>query len=130
MNSVEYTATEIQSMVRNMDDSKKKHRRLKDSDPAEYIKKLTEENEILHYNYPSIFAVHAEDKLDATFFYMLDKKRKIEKGDLTEDQASIEVGQKLFKTWVEPITQGRPAEKSESYEEYYKRTTAGGAGSK
>ena len=44
MNSVEYTATEIQSMVRNMDDSKKKHRRLKESDPAEYIKKLTDEN--------------------------------------------------------------------------------------
>ena len=126
MNSVEYTATEIQSMVRNMDDSKKTHRRLKESDPAEYIKKLTEENEILHFNYPSIFTVHAEDKLDATFFYMLDKKRRIEKGELTEDQASIEVGQKLFKTWVEPITQGRPTEKTESYEQYYKRTTSGG----
>ena len=121
MNDKDYPATEIQSLVRDMDDSKKKHRRLKTSNPEEYIKKLTEENQILHFNYPSIFAVHADDKLDAPFFYMLDKKRKIEKGDLTEDQASIEVGQKLFKTWVEPITQGRPTEKIESYEEYYKQ---------
>lgn len=125
MNSIEYTATEIQSMVRNMDDSKKKHRRLKQSDPVEYMKKLTEENQILHFNYPSIFTVHADDKLDATFFYMLDKKRRIEKGEITEDQASIEVGKKLFKTWVEPITGGTPSEKTESYEEYYKRTTSG-----
>ena len=126
MNSVEYTATEIQAMVRNMDDSKKRHRRLKTTDPAEYIKKLTEENITLHFNYPSIFDLHSEDKLDSTFFYMLDKKRKIEKGEITEDQASIEVGKKLFKTWVEPVTQGRPTEKMESYDEYYKRTTRGG----
>jgi hypothetical protein len=131
MNSIEYTATEIQSMVRNMDDSKKTHRRLRESNREEYLKKLTDENPILHFNYPSIFDLHADDKLDETFFYMLEKKRKIEKGEITEDQASIEVGKKLFKTWVEPVTQGRPVEKMESYEEYYKRTTSGaGAGRK
>lgn len=126
MNSIEYSATEIQAMVRNMDDSKKKHTHLRESNRREeYIKKLTEENVTLHFNYPSIFDLHADDKLDETFFYMLDKKRKIEKGEITEDQASIEVGKKLFKTWVEPVTQGRPVEKMESYEEYYKRTTSG-----
>jgi len=130
MNSIEYSATEIQAMVRNMDDSKRKHRRLRESNREEYIKKLTEENATLHFNYPSIFDLHADDKLDSTFFYMLDKKRKIEKGEITEDQASIEVGKKLFKTWVEPVTQGRPTEKMESYEAYYKRTVSGGSGSK
>jgi hypothetical protein len=124
MNSIEYTATEIQSMVRNMDDSKKKYRQLRESDREEYLKKLTEENQILHFNYPSIFDLHADDKLDATFFYMLDQKRKIEKGLVTEDQASIEVGKKLFSTWVEPVTRGSVVPKSESYEEYYKRTTS------
>lgn len=125
MNSIEYTATEIQAMVRNMDDSKKKHKRLRESNREQYIEKLTEENPTLHFNYPSIFDLHADDKLDETFFYMLDKKRKIEKGEITEDQASIEVGKKLFKTWVEPVTQGRSVEKMESYDEYYKRTSAG-----
>ena len=123
MNDVQYTATEIQAMVRNMDDSKERHRALKTTDVELYVKKLTEENTILHFNYPSIFSLHAEDKLDGTFFYMLDQKRKIERGDLTEDQASIDVGKKLFGTWVEPVTRGRPVEKMESYADYYKRTS-------
>jgi hypothetical protein len=122
MNDVQYTATEIQAMVRNMDDSKDRHRALKATDVELYVKKLTEENTILHFNYPSIFSLHAEDKLDGTFFYMLDQKRKIERGELTEDQASVDVGKKLFGTWVEPVTQGRPSEKMETYAEYYKRT--------
>ena len=122
MNDVQYTATEIQAMVRNMDDSKDRHRALKGSDVELYVKKLTEVNPILHFNFPSIFSLHAEDKLDGTFFYMLDQKRKIERGELTEDQASVDVGKKLFGTWVEPVTQGRPVEKMESYVEYYKRT--------
>ena len=122
MNDTQYTATEIQALVRNMDDSKARHRRLKESDVEQYVQKLTEENPILHFNFPSVFSLHAEDKLDGTFFYMLEQKRKIESGRLTEDQASIDVGKKLFSTWVEPVTQGRPAEKMESYNEYYKRT--------
>jgi hypothetical protein len=126
MNSIEYTATEIQSMVRNMDDSKAKYMELRESNREEYLKKLTEENQVLHFNYPSIFDLHADDKLDATFFYMLDQKRKIEKGFITEDQASIEVGKKLFNTWVEPVTRGRQPETAniETYEQYYKRTTS------
>ena len=117
MNTVLYTATEIQAMVRNMDESKKKHKRLP---PEEYLQKLIDENQILHFNYPSIFSLHAEDKLDATFFYMLNQKRRIEKGELTEDDASKEVGNRLYHRWVEPaITQtAKPAEVS--YEDYYK----------
>jgi len=126
MNSIEYTATEIQSMVRNMDDSKAKYKGLRESNREEYLKKLTDENQTLHFNYPSIFDLHADDKLDATFFYMLDQKRKIEKGIMTEDQATIEVGKKLFNTWVEPVTRGRQPDTAtiETYEQYYKRTTS------
>ena len=123
MNDVQYTATEIQALVRNMDDSKERHRALKATNVELYVQKLTEENTILHFNYPSIFSLHAEDKLDGTFFYMLDQKRKIERGDITEDQASIDVGKKLFGTWVEPVTQGRAVEKTETYAEYYSRTS-------
>ena len=122
MNDTQYTATEIQSMVRNMDDSKERHRGLKTTNVETYVKKLTEENQILHFNFPSIFSLHAEDKLDGTFFYMLEQKRKIETGEITEDQASVDVGKKLFSRWVEPVTQGRPVPQSESYSEFYKRT--------
>jgi hypothetical protein len=53
---------------------------------------------------------------------MLEQKRKIEAGVLTEDQASVDVGKKLFARWVEPVTQGRPVPQCESYSEFYKRT--------
>lgn len=116
-----HNATEIQSMVRDMDDSKKKHAALKTSNPPEYIKTLIAENHTLHFNYPSIFLLHLEDKLDATFFYMLNQKRRVERGEITEDEASKEVGKKLYGRWVEPLTRHEPVQKEESYEEYYKR---------
>jgi len=116
-----HNATEIQSMVRDMDDSKKKHAALKTSNPPEYIKTMIAENHTLHFNYPSIFLLHLEDKLDATFFYMLNQKRRVEKGEITEDEASKEVGKKLYGRWVEPLTRHEPVQKEESYEEYYKR---------
>lgn len=122
MNDIFYNATEIQSMVRNMDDSKRKYRHLKDSDTEEYTKKLIEENQTLHFNYPSIFLLHAQDKLDATFFYMLNQKRRVEKGEISEDQASREVGMRLYNRWVAPSVEGTTAHREESYEEYYKRT--------
>lgn len=123
MDDKDYQATEIQSLVRNMDDSKKTHKALKTRDPAAYMAKLTEENQILHYNYPTIFVKHAADELDATFFYMLNQKRRVERGEITEDQASIEVGKRLHTRWVAPLVAGStPAAKEETYEEYYKRT--------
>jgi hypothetical protein len=121
MNDKDYPATEIQSLVRDMDDSKKKHNALKTTDKAKYLEKLTEENQTLHFNYPSIFELHANDKLDATFFYMLNQKRRIERGEITEDQATKEVGKKLADRWVAPVLSNTAVQKEESYEEYYKR---------
>jgi hypothetical protein len=121
MNDKDYPATEIQSLVRDMDDSKKKHKALKTTDKAKYLEKLTEENQTLHFNYPSIFELHVDDKLDATFFYMLNQKRRIERGEITEDQATKEVGKKLADRWVTPVLSNTAVQKEESYEEYYKR---------
>ena len=121
MNDKDYPATEIQSLVRDMDDSKKKHKALKTTDKAKYLEKLTEENQTLHFNYPSIFELHVDDKLDATFFYMLNQKRRIERGEITEDQATKEVGKKLADRWVTPVLRNTAVQKEESYEEYYKR---------
>jgi hypothetical protein len=121
MNDKDYPATEIQSLVRDMDDSKKKHKALKTTDKTKYLEKLTEENQTLHFNYPSIFELHVDDKLDATFFYMLNQKRRIERGEITEDQATKEVGKKLADRWVTPVLSNTAVQKEESYEEYYKR---------
>jgi len=121
MNDKDYPATEIQSLVRDMDDSKKKHKALKTTDKAKYLEKLTEENQTLHFNYPSIFELHVDDKLDATFFYMLNQKRRIERGEITEEQATKEVGKKLADRWIAPVLSNTAVQKEESYEEYYKR---------
>ena len=115
-----HTATEIQAMVRNMDVSKDKYKDLKYTDPERYLSILREENAVLVEYYPAIFTLHADDKLDDTFFYMLAEKRKMEKGDTTEDEASIRVGQKLFNKWVAPIVNGTTTPTNQSYSEYYK----------
>jgi uncharacterized short protein YbdD (DUF466 family) len=60
-------------------------------------------------------------KLDQTFFEMLQLKRKMEKGEMTEDEASIIVGQKLFNKYVDPVIKNQPAPPTLSYEAYYKQ---------
>ncbi len=115
-----HTATEIQAMVRNMDVSKDKYKELKYNDPEKYLSILREENDVLVEYYPAVFTLHADDKLDETFFYMLAEKRKMEKGDTTEDEASVRVGQKLFNKWVAPIVNGTTTPTNQSYSEYYK----------
>jgi hypothetical protein len=115
-----HTATQIQAMVRNMDASKEKFKRLQREDPEQYLESLKGENTTLFENYPAVFALHADDKLDETFFYMLQEKRKMEKGQTTEDDASVRVGQKLFNRWVAPIVNGTAAPESLSYAQYYK----------
>jgi len=111
----------IQSMVRDMDTSMRKHKKLKTSNPAEYRKKLSEENEVLYNRFPTIFEMHIQGKLDQTFFEMLKLRRQIEKNEITEDDASKLIGQKLFDRFVAPVVNNTPPpEKPISYSEFYK----------
>lgn len=117
----ELTATQVQALVREMDGSKNRWRSLKSNKEA-YELKLKEENEKLYFNYPSLFQMHAEDRLDATFFELLNLKRKIERGEMTPEQASALVGQKLFNRYVPPaLGQTAPEAPRMSYEEYYRQ---------
>lgn len=120
INTVQLTATELQALVRNMDHSKKKWRHLR---PDEFKAKVKAENEQLFFNYPTIWQMHVEDRLDSTFFEMLALKRRIEKGEITEEQASAAVGQKLFQRYapagVAPTSPTGPPPMS--YAEYYKK---------
>jgi hypothetical protein len=116
-------AIQVQALVREMDASMRRHKALKRSDPAEYRKKIMEENQTLYTFYVAVFEMHLEGKLDETFFEMLKLKRRIELGEITEDEASKIVGQKLFNRFVGPVVkpeepQGPPPL---SYEEYYKQ---------
>ena len=116
----ELTATQIQALVRNMDHSKKKWRHLR---REEFMEKLKNENDVLYFNFPSLWQMHAEDRLDATFFEMLALKRKIEKGEITDEQASTVMGQRLFQRFAPSninsnAATGPPAM---SYSEYYKK---------
>ena len=116
--SVDLNATEIQALVRNMDHSKKKWRSL---GRDEFMAKLQEENSVLYYNYPSLWQMHAEDRLNSTFFEMLAMKRKVEKGEITAEQASVVVGKKLYEKFVPQVTENAPPVPTMSYEQYYKQ---------
>jgi len=118
INDEDLSATQIQALVRNMDASKKKWARLK-SNKAEYEEKLQRDNEVLYFNYPSLFQMHAEDRLDVTFFEMLTLKRKIEKGEITPEQATQLVGQKLHQRYM-PAQSQQPPPPTMTYEEYYR----------
>jgi len=124
----EFSATQVQALVRTMDLSKKRHRRLKEQGKKlEYELALKKENETLYFNYPSLFQMHAEDKLDETFFDMLNLKRKIEKGEMTPEQASAVVGQQLFNRFVPHVISNAgaaaPPAPRMSYEDFYKQST-------
>jgi uncharacterized short protein YbdD (DUF466 family) len=122
INDTHLTATQVQALVRQMDVSKKKHRRLKGT-PG-YEEALKNENTVLYFNYPSLFDLHKEDKLDSTFFEMLALKRKIERGEITAEQASTLVGQQLFNRFVpHVISNTAPPAPRMSYEEFYKNSS-------
>lgn len=91
-----YSATQIQAMVREMDHSKKRWRHLKKKSKEEYLGHLKAENSKLEADFPSVFYKHAEDELDSTFFDMLQLKRRVERGEMTTEQASQMMGQQLF----------------------------------
>ena len=122
------SATQIQALVRQMDQSKKKWKYLRQRNRMdEYKQALKRENETLFFNYPSLFEMHAEDRLDSTFFEMLQLKRKIERGEISSEEASRIVGQQLFTRYVPHRIDSnapRPTPKM-SYEDYYKQTGAG-----
>jgi len=118
INDQDLSATQIQALVRNMDASKKKWARLKNN-KQEYEAKLQEDNQVLYFNYPSLFQMHAEDRTDATFFEMLALKRKIEKGEITPEQATQIVAQKLHQRFVPQGSQ--PVAPTMTYEEFYRQ---------
>lgn len=116
------TSIQIQALVRDMDTSMRKYRLTKKVDAAKFYEKVMNENMVLYEAFPSIFEMHIEGKLDATFFEMLKLRHKIEKGEITEDEASKMVGQKLFDRYVAPVVNKQPVpEKPLSYSEFYKQ---------
>lgn len=116
------SAMQIQALVRDMDASMRRHRALKTSNPTKYFETVAEDNKLLCEEFPSVFKMHIDGKLDATFFEMLKLKRRMEQGELTEDEASKIVGQKLFDTYVGPVVNSLPSpEKAMSYSEFYKQ---------
>lgn len=115
---------QIQALVREMDTSIRRHKGLKRSNQIKYREKLVEENKYLYEVFPTIFEMHYEGKLDSTFFDMLKLRRRIETGEITDDEASRIVGQQLFDRFVKPNLPETPAQTEApklSYEEYYKQ---------
>jgi hypothetical protein len=124
INDIDLSATQIQALVRNMDASKQKWARLKNN-KHEYEEKLQKDNEALYFNYPSLFQMHAEDRLDGTFFEMLALKRRIEKGEITPEEATQIVGRKLHQKYIPEENQTLPSQvqaPTMTYEEYYRQT--------
>lgn len=120
INDQDLTATQLQAHVRNMDASKDKWAHLKNN-KIQYEEKLQEENKVLYFNYPSLFQMHAEDRLDSTFFEMLALKRKIEKGEITPEQATTIIGTKLSQRFVPELAAAQPQESTMSYADYYRQ---------
>ena len=102
-----------------MDASIRKYRLTKKVHPEKYFEIIKSENKVLYDEFPGIFEMHIDGKLDSTFFEMLKLKHKMERGELTEDEASKIVGQKLFDRFVAPVIKNQPVEKPVSYSEYY-----------
>jgi hypothetical protein len=120
INDTQLTATQIQALVRQMDASKAKYKGLP---KLEYEQSVKAENESLYFNYPSLYQMHLEDRLDQTFFEMLNLKRKIEKGEMTTEQASSIVGQQLFNRFVPHVISNSPPPTARmSYEDYYRQS--------
>ena len=116
------TSIQIQALVRDMDSSMRRHKGLKRTNPPMYREKVSEENSKLYDEFPTIFEMHMEGKLDETFFEMLKLRQKIEKGEMTDDEASRMIGQKLFDRYVAPVVDNiPPPEKPLSYTDFYKQ---------
>jgi hypothetical protein len=101
----------------------RRHKGLKRTNPTAYREKVTAENQRLWDTFPSVFDMHLDGKLDEKFFNMLKLRNRVEKGELTEDEASKIVGQMLFDQYVAPVVGTVPpnTEKPLSYEKYYEQ---------
>lgn len=115
------TSIQIQALVRGMDESMRRHKGLKRTNQHEYRKKVVAENQRLYEEFPSIFEMHFEGKLDEKFFNMLKLRRQVEKGEISEDDASKIVGQMLFDQYVAPVVNNTPVPSQMTYEEYYRQ---------
>jgi hypothetical protein len=116
------TSIQIQALVRDMDASMRRHKGLKRTNQVKYREKISEENQHLYNVFPTIYEMHMDGKLDETFFEMLKLRRKVETGDITEDDASKIVGQKLFDRFVAPVIGEAPAAAPKlTYDDYYKQ---------
>jgi uncharacterized short protein YbdD (DUF466 family) len=116
------TSIQIQALVRQMDESLRRHKGLKRTNTHEHRKKVVEENEYLYNVFPTVFEMHYEGKLDETFFNMLKLRRRIEAKEITEDEASKIVGQQLFDRYVAPkVNNTPPPAPPMTYEEYYRQ---------
>jgi hypothetical protein len=116
-------AMQLQAMVRDMDESMRRHKALKTSNFAEFRAKVSEENKFLYDAFPPIFEMHISGKLDETFFEMLRLRRKIELGEITQDEGDKAFGQKIFDRFVAPVINkdGAAPTKPMSYSEYYEQ---------
>jgi hypothetical protein len=120
----ELTSIQIQALVRDMDTSIRKYKKLKTTNLEGYRQKLVDENKQLYEEFPTVFEMHYEGKLDATFFEMLKLRRKVEKKEITQEEATKQIGQKLFDRFVAPVVSTLPGPTSPppmSYAEYYKQ---------
>jgi len=115
------TSIQIQALVRGMDESMRRHKGLKRTNQHEYRKRIAEENQKLYHEFPSIYEMHIDGKLDEKFFNMLKLRNRVEKGEITEDEASKIVGQMLFDQYVAPVVNNTPVPSQMTYEEYYRQ---------
>ena len=104
-----------------MDESLRKHKKIKTTHPDIWRKLIVKENERLYNEFPTIFEMHFEGKLDEKFFNMLKLRRQVEKGEITEDEASKIVGQLLFDQYVAPVVNNTPVPSQMTYEQYDKQ---------
>lgn len=115
------SSVQIQALVRQMDESLRRHKGLKRTNTHVHRQKVVEENKRLYDEFPSIFEMHYEGKLDEKFFNMLKLRRQVEKGEISEDEASKIVGQMLFDQYVAPVVNNTPVPNQMTYEDYYKQ---------
>lgn len=99
----------------------RRHKGLKRTNQHEYRKRIAEENQKLYHEFPSIYEMHIDGKLDEKFFNMLKLRNRVEKGEITEDEASKIVGQMLFDQYVAPVVNNTPVPSQMTYEEYYRQ---------